>query len=309
MRLAAAGETEPEAQYPLVAGSFGSQPLRDDHWLTMALGEFIASGGDVSCWKANNFDTITIRASLEATQKAHLAQQQFDTCIQGGMDFSAYGWVYWDWNPTQTARLVSELIDSRPCRWVWWDMEDEHDVPNSAGVVKWMKEAIAETERLGLNSGIYTGLWWYNKYLKGNTDLSYRPLWDANYSQSPYAGLYQYGGWDQRLVFMHQFSSSYQLCGRELDANGVSDVYYTFPVRGAVTPPPPPEPPPPDHDHQQLIKDIIERLYADNDNPSDVRKALHMAWITEQMAAQVNGEDKSLQGPEIRRKLTQMGFK
>jgi hypothetical protein len=251
MRLAAAGVKKPDTVMSQQVDSILREfPAAGKIWMDEGENASIAmvspetyvpaSSSDVSCWMANGRDTIIIRASLETEQKKQQALQQIDVCLAGGMDVSVYGWVYWDWGPEVTANAISELVGNRPIRWLWWDLEEEHGVPGADKMMLWMKQAINETERLGLNTGTYTGAWYWNKYLRGRHDLNNRPLWDANYSQTPYQGLISYGGWDPRLVFAHQYTSSMQLCGRELDGNGHSEYYYLYPPRGAQVPPPVP---------------------------------------------------------------------
>lgn len=240
MRVAASGVTNPPKDAP---------PIERNVLLDLAT-------GDVSCWKANGHDVAIVRASLETPAKSRLAQQQMDALIAGGFDVSVYGWVYWDWNPELTAQDISALIGDRPIRWVWWDMEDADNILSPSGIVAWMQRAISKTESLQLNTGTYTGQWFCDAYLGGNTDLSYRPLWTASYTGTPYQGMHGYNGWTQDKILAHQFSSTYPLCGRTLDMNGFSDAYFDFPPRGGQV-----EPPVTGDFDWGMVKPLVDRVY------------------------------------------------
>jgi hypothetical protein len=196
--------------------------------------------GDVTCWVNEGKDVAIVRASLEDTPRYQLAQRQMDACLRGGVDLSVYGWVYWHWDPIDTAKRIIEQIGLRPCRYIWWDLEDEGRFVSRSHAIDWIMAAMEYCEGFGINTGVYTGEWFTYRVMGNDVGaLATRPLWSASYTGAPFRNARVYSGWPQELLYAHQFSSTYGICGRELDMNGFADEYFSHPVYNGSTFEPP----------------------------------------------------------------------
>lgn len=179
------------------------------------------SDATIACWRDAGIGHLIVRASLETNAAAQLAQRQMDAALRGGLGLSVYQWCYWDWDPRQTVDWTRQLVGDRPVWSIWQDAEDPVIGRGADDIARWLRSAAQRYDDLGARNGVYTGKWWWDRYMRGRADLADRPLWDANYDGLPRSGFVPYGGWERDTI--SQFSSSYSLCGATLDINWVDD--------------------------------------------------------------------------------------
>jgi hypothetical protein len=151
-----------------------------------------------------------------------------------GIETGGYLWCYGAWSPEATVQDSLALLDGRPCRWLWLDVEDESD-PVSR---EWLERAIAEIRRQGRTPGIYTGRWyWLPRYGDWNPGAA---LWTAEYDQNPAIGTWTpYSGWKYLAGKQYSGSGQQTTFPFSCDLNVFVDAVLT-----PVAPPPMPEPEP-----------------------------------------------------------------
>jgi GH25 family lysozyme M1 (1,4-beta-N-acetylmuramidase) len=191
----------------------------------------------IRCLKQHGIRYAVVRASLEPGMQRHeITRQQLDVLTAAGIETGVYLWCYGGWSPEQTVIDTVALLDGRPARWFWLDVEDEGDPVDAP----WIAAAVGEIQRQGREPGIYTGAWYWQdrRYLNGETGFAHLPLWSAVYDSVPDLTVWKpYGGW-QRLTGKQYAGSGMQaLCGLSCDLN-------VFDER-VLTPAPAPEPPKP----------------------------------------------------------------
>lgn len=81
------------------------------------------------------------------------------------------------------ARAVIKVLNGRETT-VWLDMEDECQKGLGYGLVSIINAYQAEIENAGLKFGLYTGLAFYNSYLKKYANDFSCPLWIARYGKN-----------------------------------------------------------------------------------------------------------------------------
>jgi hypothetical protein len=89
---------------------------------------------------------------------------------------------------------------------LWIDCETYTDgtYPKLAGI----KRAVDACKANGIPCGIYTGRWFWHGHLGNPNDLSYLPLWDANYVDTDKIIAPTYGGWNMETIAGIQWTSN-----------------------------------------------------------------------------------------------------
>jgi GH25 family lysozyme M1 (1,4-beta-N-acetylmuramidase) len=178
---------------------------------------------------------VVPRVSLEAGRQRHeITRQHFDILAEFGIETGGYLWCYGSWSPEATVQDSLALLDGRPCRWLWLDVEDEGD-PVSAD---WILRAVRECERHGRAVGVYTGRWyWQPRYGDWNPGVA---LWTAEYDQNPAINRWTpYSGWTYLTGKQYAGSGQQTVFPFSCDLNTFDDA-----VLAPVKPPPIPEPEP-----------------------------------------------------------------
>lgn len=129
---------------------------------------------------------------------------------------------WWIEPTTQIIRLARDFGIER----VWLDAEadDANTGRTDPSVTPEMRiarlqEAVAMVERAGLEVGIYTAEWFWRPAMQNSTAFSHLPLWlGGPYVERPIQNV-SFGGWAK--VAIHQYTSTFWVCGRGRDANYV----------------------------------------------------------------------------------------
>lgn len=194
----------------------------------------------IACLQQNSVRYAVVRASLEpGRNRQQIARQQLDALIAAGIEVGVYLWCYGSWQAEQTVIDTVALLDGRPCRWFFLDVEDEGDPVDAA----WLRRAVNEIVRQGRQPAVYSGAWYWNdpRYLNGSTALSDVPLWTADYDGVPdLAQVHLYGGWPASLVYGKQYAGSGQqsFCDLFVDLNVFDERVLTPAPKPAPTPAP-----------------------------------------------------------------------
>jgi hypothetical protein len=122
---------------------------------------------------------------------------QVESARENGCSVGAYVWAYRSSDARQTIR--DGLALARRCGLeppvLWIDCETYLDVDPGPDAT-WLREAVDECRRAGVQPGIYTGGWWWRDKLGNSTEFADLPLWAAEYCEprDP-ASCTLFGGW------------------------------------------------------------------------------------------------------------------
>lgn len=193
---------------------------------------------DPACLKANGVTAAIFGVFHPSGPK--VMRQAAQRALDAGIAVPAfYGLPYFG-SPSGEARDISWAIENcliLGVPRVWIDCEidakeigftdDQGATP--ARRVRVIREMVAAIEAAGLSAGIYTGAWWWPGQTGNSTEFAHLPLWHAAYPVDGSAiRTVSYGGWSE--VAIHQYTSSFNVCGRNRDAN------YVFEEENDMTP-------------------------------------------------------------------------
>lgn len=134
---------------------------------------------------------------------------------RGNFVVECYQWLYFDLSPVQQGKQAAEFIDAGGLKpFVWFDLE-ERTTQSPDAIVAFVNRAI---EAAKIESGIYSGKWFWDEHLPGVTAFNHLPLFDALYddvANFDYWQNHKYGGWEH--VAMKQYSDSGEFNGLAVD--------------------------------------------------------------------------------------------
>ena len=148
---------------------------------------------------------------------------------RGGIDIHAYVYLYWGlspWGQTPVDRVNAclKMLEGYDVKYVWLDCEDTTH-PFDADQ---LSRCINASTAANLQTGIYTGRWWWPR--AGNFLLAWPnvPLWDALYTSEgdppdirkepqSFDRWKPYGGWTQPLIW--QWHNTTTFGGHSVDLN------------------------------------------------------------------------------------------
>ena len=142
-------------------------------------------------------ELIIIRVKLPCEPRIDPQHEvdQANSAKEHGIAIAPYVWAYGSFPAVSTAAAVQARFDDGtfPAEaTVWVDCEDS-DAPNA----QWLRDFLDAVPHLAV--GIYTGSYWWRRYMHNTDEFAFLPLWHANYFTP-------YGGWE--LPLMHQFTST-----------------------------------------------------------------------------------------------------
>jgi hypothetical protein len=126
---------------------------------------------------------------------------QVESARDNGRSVGAYVWAYRSSDPRTTIRdglaLAGRCGLVPPVLWI--DCETYLDQDPGPDVA-WLREAVDECRRAGVQPGIYTGGWWWREKLGNTTEFGDLPLWAAEYREprDP-ASCTLFGGWTRAM--------------------------------------------------------------------------------------------------------------
>lgn len=182
--------------------------------------------------EGGEFAIVRHYLTFERAGLRDLSRRQIRNVLAGGMRVGPYAWGYRSSDPIRTINETLELAAAEygtpPV--LWLDCETYTD--GAGNVVDpgpdraWLWSFVNECTRIGQPAGLYTGAWWWLKYLQNSTEFWQVYLWYSNYGQN--LGTLQgatldawdaegFGGWNREYVVGKQFTSKW--LGMSLDAN------------------------------------------------------------------------------------------
>lgn len=192
---------------------------------------------EVDCWWDRG-----IRHVIAGTQDRRIARQQLDRAIQGGMTVDAYVYLHWDQDVTTQVEEALATVEDRPIGRLWLDVEESAGGYSAAALEAMIQEGLDACGQTAC--GIYTGAWWWNRYLPGSTAFADRDLWYALYDGEPSMDTWtrdRFGGWT--TPFGKQWNDTYE-CGVNVDQNTMIADHAPTVVVDRTPPPDDGQPPP-----------------------------------------------------------------
>jgi len=138
--------------------------------------------------------------------------------------YAFLGFRDWWLQPARTAVQVADELGGVERIWLDAEADDANDGTSGDDVTPAQRlarlgEAVSVVEAAGYAVGIYTARWWWVPRMADSTVFSHYPLWlGGPYQEEPIREV-DFGGW--RQVAIHQYTSTFQVCGRGRDANYV----------------------------------------------------------------------------------------
>ncbi|RME85975.1 MAG: hypothetical protein D6785_03790 [Planctomycetota bacterium] len=172
--------------------------------------------GNITSTHAHQWKNAGVQYVIVGTQRPDVSRQQISVLLAAGMKVDLYIYIYWNAVNYSLATQLSnafKVAQGFPIERIWLDLEDTP--PSYWGVSK-LKQTISdlvrEIEKKGYKTGIYTGAWWWNKYLPGVKDFAHLPLWYAWYDKVNNLSTWNYqhfGGWAKPAGKQYQGSTNY----------------------------------------------------------------------------------------------------
>lgn len=176
------------------------------------------------CAKRDGVEHVVVRASTESPSLARVARSQMHNAVAASLGLSIYVWVYWQVDPREAVRAALSIADKLPVHTVFLDVEEERAVPSPDEIARWLATAVDEIWRSG-RAGIYTGKWWWDRYMPGRNDFNKLPLWIAYYDNQADLNFPKFGGWESCV--MKQYSDRGAVCGvSPINLNFADDDYF-----------------------------------------------------------------------------------
>ena len=183
-----------------------------------------------------------VRRAIVGCQREPIARDMVERLLAADIAVPAlYGFHYFGANGGQ-AHEVTQAIGMAhdygiPLVFVDCELDAQQagwgEAPPTIGQrVAQIAQSVERIQDAGLNAGIYTGAWWWKPQTANSLLFAHLPLWHSAYGKDsgpldPVTEV-NYGGWS--TVWAHQYTSTYELCGRGRDMN------YLYQVEDAMTP-------------------------------------------------------------------------
>jgi hypothetical protein len=147
------------------------------------------------------------------------AASQLDLAAQAGLDTAGYVALSFSKATRTGAAQVDAAVDgslggslsraATQLKFLAIDVEPIRNAPVKVNAAQWIRDAVTETEKLGLQPIIYTSRGGWKSITHGSTAFSTVPLWDAQYDgKSGLAPFATYGGWSHRIGKQYQQNKS-----------------------------------------------------------------------------------------------------
>lgn len=175
---------------------------------------------DAACLKESGCTGVIVGAqNINIADKMAADLQANDIPVIGFYGLVYFGNTAADWQDIVDA---CRLAKSFGVKRVWVDAEVDvvGQDPTPEARIAQTQIAVSYIEGEGLEAGIYTGEWFWVPQMANTTQFSRLPLWNSSYwDDGREIRTVDYGGWTD--VAIHQWTSTYEICGRKRDANYV----------------------------------------------------------------------------------------
>lgn len=202
---------------------------------------------DFSNYDAPTFDpscfyAAGVRRAIVGCQREPIARDMLTRLRTAGTEIPAvYGFHYFGAAGGQAHEIVTAITLAHefdvPLVFIDCELDAQQagwgEAPPTIGQrVAQIAQSVERVQDSGLNAGIYTGAWWWRPQTANSLMFAHLPLWHSAYGKDsgpldPVTEV-SYGGWS--AVWAHQYTSTYELCGRGRDMN------YLYQVEDAMTP-------------------------------------------------------------------------
>lgn len=149
-------------------------------------------------------------------------REQIGACAAVGLEVQAYTYLYLRSDPAGRVGWVLQQLGMCPgVQKLWLDVEDTEDGVLSVNEREWSLWYAMQVARVaGVDVGLYTGKWWWDRYMPGVTWPSYyMDLWAADYDNQQSLDTPLFGGWSEAK--MKQYAGTSQIAGpiHQVDLN------------------------------------------------------------------------------------------
>ena len=187
------------------------------------------SNYDASTFDPSCFYAAGVRRAIVGCQREPIARDMLTRLRAVGISVPAvYGFHYFGAAGGQAHEIVTAITLAHefavPLVFIDCELDAQQagwgEAPPTIGQrVAQIAQSVERVQDSGLNAGIYTGTWWWRPQTANSLMFSHLPLWHSAYGANsgpldPVTDV-NYGGWS--AVWAHQYTSTYQLCGRGRD--------------------------------------------------------------------------------------------
>lgn len=183
---------------------------------------------------AKGFDRLIVGAG--PAPYGNFTEQQIGAAVEhGGFGIEAYTYLEWGWDPVEWVRAALRATgdhEDAVSRW-WTDIEDAKNIakcPSLTLRIAYVDKALDEFTHWGVQSGIYTGAWFWIPYMANEPKWADRLLWPSQYEEVVLWSGCPWG-WDKVALF--QTAGSVNEDGISAD---VSNVYIVPEGEADMTP-------------------------------------------------------------------------
>jgi hypothetical protein len=145
-------------------------------------------------------------------------EQQATAAHAAGMKVEGYTFLEWGYVADIWVRSAIRSFGAmRPSR-LWIDVEDTSIRP-PLDWEAYVQTALDEVRAHGIETGIYTGGWYWRGHLGNSTAFAHEKLWNSYYDGDPDIDGLPYGGWTTAAI--EQYQGTTELCGQSVDLNAI----------------------------------------------------------------------------------------
>lgn len=146
--------------------------------------------------------------------------QQAQAAQAAGMALEGYTFLEWAYNARLWVRSAIQRFGAARPRRLWVDVEDT-SIPPPLDWERYVSEALDEVRAHGLDTGVYTGRWFWAGHLGNVETFAHEKLWNSWYDGDPDIDGLPYGGWTEASVAIEQYQGTTDLCGQSVDLNAI----------------------------------------------------------------------------------------
>lgn len=147
-------------------------------------------------------------------------EQQASAALAAGMAVEGYTFLEWGYTADIWVRTAIQRFGAiRPAR-LWIDVEDTAISP-PLDWESYVLTALDEVRAHGIETGIYTGRWYWVGHLHDSRSFAAEKLWNSWYDGDPDIDGLPYGGWTEASVAIEQYQGTTELCGQSVDLNAI----------------------------------------------------------------------------------------
>lgn len=179
---------------------------------------------DAGCLAASGVTRVIMGCQLGAGPARRMVPALRGAGIEVRDLYAFLGFRDWWTQPAEQAVAAARALGGITRIWLDAEADNANDGTSGDDVTPPMRltrlgQAVSIVEAAGFAAGVYTARWWWVPRMADSRAFSQYPLWLGGPYQAEPIREVAFGGW--RDVAIHQYTSTFVVCGRGRDANHV----------------------------------------------------------------------------------------